>query len=242
MKKILLGLFLCMQTLLATEAMAAPCTASSLSSYIGLGSGGCTIGTFRFSDFKFLEQPTGSLPFSMISVNPFGSASSIGLDFGVDAAVGPGKLLENLISYRVTGVGGTLTGASLFFTGSGSSGDGVATVVENLCIGGLFLGKDGVSACSGSAQNLIVVNVGGTPDPLVALAFAAVNALAVVTDIGVDGGSDGTARLASASNRFSVRAVAVVPEPGPVALLFAGLLALITLSRARRVLPPLQRH
>ena len=235
MRKILLGLFLCLQGLMATESMAASCASSTLTSYIGLGSAGCTIGSYRFSDFKLLEQPTGAVPFSAISVNPFGSAGSVGLDFGVDARVGPGSLLENLISYRVTGIGSTLIGASLFFSGSGSSGDGVASVVENLCVAGLFLGADGVSGCSGSAQNLIVVDVGGSPDPLMSLAFAAVGSLAVVTDLAIDGGSDGTAQLGSASNRFLAGAPAAAPEPGPIALLLAGLLAFAAFSRTRRL-------
>ena len=235
MRKILLGLFFCLQGLLATESMAASCASSSLASYFGLGSGGCTIGSYLFSDFKFLEQPTGAMAFSAISVNPFASAGSVGLDFAVDATAGPGELFENLISYRVTGIGSTLIGASLFFSGSGSSGDGVASVVENLCIAGLFLGMDGVSSCSGSAQNLIVVDVGGSPDPLVSLAFAAVGSLAVVTDLAIDGGPDGTAQLGSASNRFFAGAPAAAPEPGPIALLLAGLLAFAAFGRIRRL-------
>ena len=62
------------------------------------------------------------------------------------------------------------------------------------------------------------------------VAFLSAGALAVVTDIGVDGGLAGTASLQSASNRFRV-----VPEPGSLLLMAVGLLALFGFRAARAV-------
>ena len=228
MKHILFALIFAVQSLLGAQALAAPCTMSTLTAYLGLGSAGCTIGNFRFSNFGLLQQPTNSVPFSVVNVTPVAvGTTAVGLDFSVNASADAGKLLEDLISYRVTGIGASLNGASLFFAGSSTTGDGAVTVVENLCIGGLFLGADGVSGCnSPPEQNLIVVDTFGSADPPISLAFVSAALLAVVTDIAIDGGNNGFASLVSASNRFQIAAVSAVPEPGAFLLLVAGLLAL----------------
>jgi len=231
MKKILFSLMVALQSLLGAGAFAAPCPVSTLAVYQGLGSAGCTIGNFRFSNFGLLQQPTGSVPFSVVTVTPV----AVGLDFGVNASADTGTLFEDVISYRVTGIGASLDGASLFFTGSSTTDDGAVTVVENLCIGGLFLGADGVSGCSGARRDLIVVDTFGSADPPISLAFVSATSLAVVTDIAVDGGLFGLASLrGSASNRFAVAAVNGVPEPATFLLVMAGLLALFG-SRAARL-------
>ena len=237
MKKVLFTLILAVQSLLGAQVLAAPCTMSTLDAYFGLGSAGCTIGNFTFSNFGLLEQPTGSVPFTMVNVTPVAvGTTAVGLDFGVNASATPGTLFEDLISYRVTGIGASLNGASLFFTGSSTDagGNGAVTVVENLCIGSLFLGADGVSGCS-TPQNLIVANSFNSADPPVSLTFLPVALLDVVTDIAIDGGSGGFASLGSASNRFQIAAIDAVPVPEPAAflLVIAGLLALYG-SRATR--------
>ena len=214
MKKILVALILAVQSLLGAEALATPCTMSTLAAYIGLGSGGCTIGNFLFSNFSLLQQPTGSVPFTSVSVTPFASGMTIGLDFGVNATATGNLLLEDLISYRVTGMSGLLNGASLFLTGATATGNGVVTGVENLCIGGLFLGSDGVSMCSGTAVNLGVFD----SDPPDSLKFPSSSLLAVVTDIAVDGG------VSSALRGFAA-ATQSLPEPeimGKVCLMKPG--------------------
>lgn len=233
MRKVLLALVFALQSLIGTEVNAAACTSTSFASYAGLGSAGCEIGSFRFSDFALLSSPAGSSPFASLSVLPvMVGTSAIGLDFRVDASAGPGEFFDNLISYRVTGLGASVNGASLLIGGSSSSGDGAVTAVENLCLGGLFMGADGVSACTGTPADLIVVDAGGIADPPMSVAFLSAAALAVVTDLGVDGGTSGAGALAFAGNRFLV-APAAVPEPASVLLMAAGLLALFGWRAAR---------
>lgn len=222
------------QTWLGTEALASTCTISTLSSYLSLGSAGCTIGNLTFSDFGLLQQPTNSVPFNDVSVTPVTSGPTlVGLDFGVSARASSGMLFEDLVSYRISGV--AVNGASLFFSGSKSDpdGSGAVTVVENLCIGGLFTGGDGVSGCNGSVQNLIVANSFDFADPPIALMFSSVLSLSVVTDIAIDGGLGGFAELGSASNRFQVVGsnVVPVPEPAEYLLLIAGLLGIYASRR-----------
>lgn len=245
MKKILLALIFAVQSLIGTEVIAAPlplCVTGSLSSYTALGSGGCTIGSFQFSNFVLLPLITGATSFASLIIAPVTvGTSAVGLDFRVNATAGPNVFFDNLISYRVTGLGASINGASLFISGTSPIGDATATAVENLCLAGRFAGLDGVTGCTGMPVGpLVVTDFGGfadlpsVPDPTMSLDFPSASSLAVVTDIGLDGGIDGTGsdKLAFAGNRFFV-APAAVPEPASILLIVAGLLVLFGYRAAR---------
>ncbi len=121
-----------------------------------------------------------------------------------------------------------------------TTGDAAVSVAQNICLGGNFLGTDGVSGCStGNAITLAVVNIFNSADSAYSLPFAAVGALGVATDIAYDSGSGfdepSSSTLTSAINRFSlVAAPAAVPEPAVTGLLAAGLLGLAVTQRRRR--------
>ena len=181
-----------------------------------------------------LQLPTGAVDIAPIVVVPVvDTPTRVGFDFQFATTAGAGTLFDHLVSYRVTGVGASVNGATLAFGGSSTTGDAAVTVVENLCIGGTFAGADGLSGCSGNPQALIVIDTFGSADPPASLAFAPNALLAVVTDIGVDGGSDGRGTLTSASNRFTTTAAATaVPEPETALLWLAGLAACVARRRA----------
>ena len=240
MKKIFLILIFGLHSLFWTQqATAAACATSSLGSYVSLGSGGCTIGAFTFSGFNLLSgpnslsRPAGSIPFTSISVTPVMLGTTIvGFDFGVSPGVTNLNFYDDLIGYRISGANAMVTAASIFLNGVLTSGTGAVTAIDNLCLGGTFLGSDGVSNCSqgaGAERTLLVAN-DSVPD---SIAFAGIGTLAVVTDIGLDSGPGGSGSLQSVSDRFTVTAIRVVPEPVSALLIGAGALAFLATKRRR---------
>lgn len=246
MKKILLLVIVALQAMSwSAGASAAPCVTSTLTAYVGLGSAGCTIDGVLFSNFGLLPRPNFTTPFASISVTPiFEGTTVVGFDFGVDPTTsGAGRRFDDLIRYTVTGINTSLVGASFFLNGpvseissrAAAADAASVTGIEDICLGGVFTGVSGVDGCSsggGNARQLVVV-LGAFPFD--STTFPPAGFLTVVTDIGVDSGPNGTntGALQSASNRFVVGAApAVVPEPTPVVLLAAGLLALVVARRA----------
>ena len=242
LKTILLSLLVAIPSLLfASTAAAAPCTSGSIASYAALGSTGCTIGLFSFSDFQALPPATGAVASSAIVVAPVMMGSSVvGVTFTVSPTASGGLYYDDLISYRVGSASASLTGATVDFTGSGQTGDAAVSVNTQLCLGGTFLGADGVSNCStASTLDLAVVNVGFGPDPAYSLPFGAIGSVGVVTDAAYDSGSgfvpDSGSTLTSAINLFDVVAApAAVPEPDLGPLMAAGVVGLVVFRRGRR--------
>lgn len=212
----------------STSAAAAPCAVGTLASYIALGATGCTVGAASFEAFSVVDVPFGSTEVSPadVLVTPLASPTP-GLTFQFDLDAAAGDLFEILVAYEVSAPVG-LRGVNLAIEGSSATGDGVVTAVEDLCLGGSF-GSGSVIGCDGIPETLIVFDIDVERDVVEELFFAPVSSIGVVKDIAVDGGLEGTAALASASNAFHL-----VPEPSSVSLLSAGALGLASWRRLRR--------
>jgi len=216
--------------------LAASCAPGSLLAYIGLGSGGCEIGSATFSDFSARASFSGgsAIDPSLISVTPTG----LGFVFALTTNAGPGELLGIAIGYSASGF--QFQGALLSMAGAEAAGDGVVFVVTDLCLEGNFASDP--SDCS-SPQSLSLITaqnfLGSTgPD---SKAFGPISFFDVFTDITIDGGLSGSALLGApdapgtVTNEFQA---AAVPEPATVLLVGAGLIALWVRRRLTRPTNP----
>lgn len=201
------------------SAAAPVCLPGTLAGYIALGAGGCDLGPATVSNFSsaaLLVGATEILPGDVL-VTPV--AGAVALDFGVNAAAGPGDLLDILIRYTLSGA--SFTANSLSMSGSSATDDGVVTAVEDKCLGGLFAGADPTTPCAGDPLTLIVVeDQFGLISPESA-SFPATSFFDVFAQITVDGGVNGTAALdGTVRTSFSG---ARVPEPSILLVLGSGL-------------------
>jgi hypothetical protein len=108
---------------------------------------------------------------------------------------------------------------------AGHIGTGIAAVDETACVG-----DTGANNCAnGSWIALNAIHSAVAVVPFAHVVFDPVSVVDIVMkDIGVRGGVDGVATLSAVEQRFSQ-----VPEPGTLALIGAGLLALGVLRRKR---------
>lgn len=211
-----------------SSASVVPCSASDLVTYAALDPAGCSIGSAVFSHFAMLNGPTGSLPFSTITVTPMNvSATVVGIDFGFDPSTSNGHFYDNVIQYQVSSPVFAVSGVGLALTGFDVSGSASVTGITDLCLGGAAV----IGGCNGQ-PSLVVTDA----FPTDALIFLPIPTVGVATDIGFDSGPEGTdsSSLRTASNRFTLAAApSVVPEPAPVLLLAGGLIAWIAARRRR---------
>ena len=229
MRTICAALFLGLQCLVG-GALASPCLPGTLEDYLLLGSTGCTVDSLLFADFALIDAPTGSEPFRAIQITPSSLNTEHGLRFTpADASAGAGTFLDEVIGYTVTALGAPIVGAHVFLTGPAASGTGAVTAVDNLCLGGLF-SPGGPIGCPTAEATLIAVTIDGASFPSDQTPFGPVAFVHAITDIGVDGGPDGTASLVAATSHFFVGAL---PEPGMAALLLAALAALLPFTALR---------
>lgn len=208
----------------ASIAVADPCLPGTLQTYAGLGPGGCTVGSTLFSDFELLPLLPGAVAISPldITVVPQDQAFGSALRFDLSQDAGPAEILQAFFQYNVSN--GPFLAKQLSMTGSSASGDGVVTVVEELCPGG------SVDSCLVAPEVLILFDIGIDSLTSEQALFSPANFLGVRLDITIDGGLAGTAGL----NRSVTNAHAVVPEPATITMTLSGLVALLFLTRRGR--------
>ena len=198
-------------------ASAAPiCTPGPLSGYIGLGAGGCMLGTSTVSSFVIYPAITGAtaIPPASISVLPTNSNSNPALSFTTTASAGANQLFQLLLGYTISA--NFLNAETVTLSGSAISGTGVGTALQNYCLGGTFVPNppNFPGPCSGpSSGTLSVLNSGSD-----SVSFAPVTSIAVLNDLTLDGGASGSITGATVTNQFSA-----VPEPASFLLLTSGL-------------------
>jgi hypothetical protein len=201
---------------LPSPGTAAPCVPGTLAEYVGLGSGGCTVGGALFSDFMSGAAPGAlALDDDDITVAPLQGPTSVGLSFGLSATAGSGEILGNAIGYQIGGV--RLLSRTLALDAPGST-HGVATEVV----------PDGAfTAVQFAPDPLIVFDIGSDAELAASAALPRTRSLSVLTEITLDGGLAG-----SASIHGSLAQQYAVPEPASASL--AGLALGAVAWRLRR--------
>jgi PEP-CTERM motif len=217
---IVIGLLLGFSFLSPRVVSAGPCVPDSLQGYLDAVTS-CTLGGAEFGDFEVLAGQNFATPIdpSLIQVTPLGP--SVGFMFTVNQDAGAGDLFESIFSYTASVA--TFNMAALSMAGATATGDGVVTVVEDVCVGSLF--GPGISGCpAGNQRTNIVFAIDIDNDFDESAGFPPNAFLNIVNDLTVDGGLAGTASVANFTNLFAVTpAQTAVPEPATGLLLAAGL-------------------
>jgi hypothetical protein len=224
-----LVLFSASATVISMSTLAAaPCTIGTLSSYIALGSTGCTVGGDTFFDFQ-LTGSTGAggataIPAANINVSglgPLGTSgasnvapflsSDIGIDFDAVWATTAGQTLDDNIAFDVSvGAGAAAITDAGIVQDSYTTGNGNVTVAEKGC--------SGISFPCSQTWGVATNDSSFVSDTI----FSATGTLSVEKDIAVSGNS-GSAGVSNVADVFST---SEVPEPRALSLLLGlGLVA-----------------
>jgi len=211
--------------ILQTAAWSATCVVGTVQSYIDLNAtGGCTIGDKQFSNFSFATSAGGgavALTSTAVTLSPI-AGPDIGLQFNAAWFVGSGQSLDTTIGFDVTVIGGggfLIKDASTVQSASGTTGTGIASVSEGLCIGSPCVPVLGTNTIVSAGTTILASNV----------IFAPSGTLHAVKDIGVSGGSSGTAQISQVTDTFSQTQV-----PEPTSILLLGSVMVVTGGFFRR--------
>ncbi len=215
---------------LSAAAQAAPCVSGSVADYLALGATGCSVGAVQFRDFTLpaILGPATPVDAAVVTLAPLFTPTGVGLSLLSTLAAGAGSFLELRLGFNASVATGAITRARIDLGGASATGDGVTTLIEDLCVGSAF-DDPGNLACIGSTSTLVTVATEGFTQDSDALDLAPeVKTLGVVADLGVDGGLGGASTFTAGTLLFST-----VPLPSTLALLGLGALGLGTLTRKR---------
>lgn len=206
-------LILCGSTLFG-----APCVSGTLQSYINLGVTGCSVGGVDYSAFSLVPGQFGATQISPGSINitPGGTQFQTMLLLTLNQTDNAGGMfLESIFRVRAAGL---LTSASISLNSPVVTGDGAVTGILDVCAGGNFAGT-APSGCPTTAQSALVFAIAGGPNQLSSsVSFAPSSFFDIFFDVSIDGGTNGSATLPSAT-----LGVNAVPEPSAILLVALGI-------------------
>ncbi len=207
---------------LASEVSPPPCVQGTFADYMAL-TGGCTVGDKVFTDFNYVASGTLGLAASQVTVTPDNSnPMDPGLLFTGSWTAANGMQSDSHLQFTVSTLSGAplIEDASLSIGGYGTSGIGIVSVAENLCLGGTFTGWT-TNCSSETTSNLLVFTPNGpTYDHTTFTPVSSVDVLKDINLIAANGGAN-FATLSGVTQNFSQ-----VPEPATLTLLGTGLIAI----------------
>lgn len=215
----------------ATAARAAPCVAAGLADYLALGPAGCSIGSLEFSDFSLPSILGAAVPIDAagVALTPLAGPGGRGFAVASTQAAGSGDFLQLRFGFNVVATSGRIGRARVELAGAQAGGDGVTTLLEDLCIGAQFSDPTNL-VCGATPATLVTLVADGTAITTDALDLLPPDPqLGVVADLGVDGGLSGSASFTAGNLLFTV-----VPLPSTLALLGFGAFGFVAMSRVRR--------
>ncbi|MGI8988452.1 MAG: PEP-CTERM sorting domain-containing protein [Bryobacteraceae bacterium] len=206
------------------------CMTDNLANYIALAAGGCMVGTSTVNNFSTLGLPTGSTAIapSAVTITPLNMPNSPGLQFGLNVNAS-GSPQEILFGYNLSS--GSITGATLTMANATAAGNGTASGLEHLCLGGNFTAGTLTGCSTGPPTGLATVVVSGFSQGTNQATFAAVSNVRVQDDFVADPGGTGSASIGTFTNNFTATGGTTVPEPSTMLLLSAGLCGVGLLRR-----------
>lgn len=183
-------------------AFGAPvCSSGPLTNYLNLGTDGCILGTSIVSTFTIFPGSTGATAINpaTVSVVPTNSGSAPQLAFTTTASAGANQLSQMILGYKISG--STFTSNTMTVSGTTTSGGGSTTAIQNYCLGGTFVPNppNFPGICSGSTSGSLLVLSSGSDS----VAFAPVTSIALIYDLTLDGGPNGSASGATVSGQFA---------------------------------------
>jgi hypothetical protein len=221
--------------LLTSQAWAATCVSgATLADYIALGSTGCTIGDKTFSNFALTTSQSGgaTAPTAAgITITPVTTGGStgneIGLQFNALWTAGSNQTADTTINFDVAVTAGgsfLIDDASTVQSTSGFTGTGSASVTEGICA------NAGPSTCI-PVTSTTTIKTSGTTVISDHVVFAPTGSIHAIKDIGVSGGTNGTASISQVVDSFSQTGV---PEPASIFLMGSVMVGICGVIRRRR--------